>query len=201
MFNNENSSINKSKQIEFVCVEDLVPKDHLVRKVEKAIDFSFIYDLTRPLYSTKGRPGIDPVILFKIIFIQYIFGISSMRRTIREIETNLAYRWFLGLGFHSKVPHHSTFSKNYERRFKNTDIFERIFENILQQAIYKGFVDADAVYIDATHVKASANKGKSEKIEITREVKSFRNNLEQEINEVRKSYGQKPLKKRINKKQ
>lgn len=194
MLTNDNKSMNK--QIEFVSIDQLVPKNHLVRKIDKHIDFTFIYDLVKDLYSDVGRPSIDPVTLFKIVFIQYIFGIRSMRQTIEEIKTNVAYRWFLGYGFYTKVPHHSTFSKNYERRFKDTDTFELIFENILNQAIVKGFIDTEAVYIDATHVKANANKGKTEKIEITREVESFRNNLETEINAVRKSYRQKPLKKK-----
>ncbi|WP_143020594.1 transposase, partial [Bhargavaea beijingensis] len=108
-------------------MHDTVPEDHLVRKLEKAIDFSFIYDLVEDLYSDRGRPSIDPVVLIKLPFLQYTFGIRSMRRTIEEVHTNLAYRWFLGFGFYDKVPHFSTFGKNYERRFKDTDLFEQIF--------------------------------------------------------------------------
>lgn len=188
--------IPENKQIEFVCIDQIVPKDHLVRKLEKAINFKFIYDLVEDLYSDVGRPSIDPVILFKILFIKYIFGIPSMRKTIEEIKTNNAYKWFLGYGFFTKVPHHSTFHKNYIRRFEGTDVFEKIFENILEQASNKGFLDTEAVFLDATHIKASANKGKMMKKKITEEVKSFRNNLGEEINEVRASYGQRPLKKK-----
>ncbi len=81
-------------QIEMIALEQLVPANHLVRKLEAAIDFSFIYDLVRDMYSEVGRPSIDPVILIKLTFIQYTFGIRSMRKTIEEIETNMAYRWF-----------------------------------------------------------------------------------------------------------
>ena len=107
-----------------IILDELVPKNHLVRKIESAIDFSFIYDKVKDLYSPIGKPSIDPVILIKIILIQYLFGIPSMRQTIREIEVNVAYRWFLG----EKILHFSTFNKNYERRFKNTDLFESIFK-------------------------------------------------------------------------
>ncbi|WP_312009675.1 transposase, partial [Shouchella clausii] len=81
-------------------MEKLVPEDHLVRKLDAVINFDFIYDLVEDLYSKdKGRPSVDPVVLVKMVFIQYIFGIRSMRQTIKEIETNVAYRWFLGFGF------------------------------------------------------------------------------------------------------
>ena len=98
-------------QVTMVSLEELVPKDHLVRKIEAAMDFSFIYDLVEDLYSDdKGRPSIDPVVLIKICMIKYIFGIRSMRQTIKEIETNLAYRWFIGYGLQEDIPHFTTFS-------------------------------------------------------------------------------------------
>jgi len=108
---------NEREQLEMLTIDPLVPNDHLVRKLEAAIDFSFMYPLVEHLYSTNGRPPIDPVVLFKMAFIQYVFGIRSMRQTIKEIETNMAYRWFLGFGFHTEVPHFSTFGKNYVHRF------------------------------------------------------------------------------------
>ncbi|CAI6277862.1 hypothetical protein NRS6120_11930 [Bacillus subtilis] len=114
-------------QLEMITLNQLVPASHLVRKIEAALDFSFIYDLVKDMYSEIGRPSIDPVILIKLTFLQYTFGIRSMRQTIEQVETNMAYRWFLGYGFHDKVPHFSTFGKNYERRFKDTDLFEQIF--------------------------------------------------------------------------
>ncbi|MFD1777119.1 transposase, partial [Fredinandcohnia salidurans] len=120
------------EQLEMITLDQIVPQEHLVRKLEAAIDFSFIYPLVENLYSTLGRPSIDPVVLIKMTFIQYVFGIRSMRQTIKEIETNVAYRWFLGFGFHTNVPHFSTFGKNYERRFKDTDLFEQIFYRILK---------------------------------------------------------------------
>ena len=115
----------KGSQIEIVSLDMLVPEDHLLRKIDEHIDFSFIYDLVEEKYSLdNGRPSIDPVTLIKIPIIQYMFGIKSMRQTIKEIEVNVAYRWFLGLGFHDPVPHFSTFGKNYKRRFEGTDLFE-----------------------------------------------------------------------------
>lgn len=93
-----------------VILDGLVPENHLVRKIENAIDFSFIYDKVKDLYSPLGAPSIDPVVLIKIVLIQYLFGIPSMRQTIREIEVNVAYRWFLGYSLTEKIPHFSTFN-------------------------------------------------------------------------------------------
>jgi transposase len=88
-------------QLEMITLDQLVPANHLVRKIEASIDFTFIYDLVIDMYSEVGRPSI---ILVKLTFIQYTFGVRSMRKTIEEVETNMAYRWFLGYGFHDKVP-------------------------------------------------------------------------------------------------
>ena len=102
-------------QMQIISIDQLVPEDHLLRKIDETIDFSFIYDLVEEKYSPdSGRPSIDPVSLIKMPMIQYLFGIPSMRRTVEEIEVNVAYRWFLGLDFYDKVPHFSTFGKNYK---------------------------------------------------------------------------------------
>jgi transposase len=181
-------------QIEMLCLDQLVPEDHLVRKLEAAIDFNFIYDLVSDKYCMdNGRPSIDPVVLFKIVFIQYIFGIKSMRQTIAEIQTNMAYRWFIKYGLNEQIPHFTTVGKNYVRRFKDTDIFEQIFMRILEEAVNAEFVKSDAVFIDATHVKANANKKKYDKVKIEKEVRSYQELLNQEINEDRELHGKAPL--------
>lgn len=194
---------HKRNQYEMmITIDDLVPEDHLVRKIDKVIDFSFIYDLVIDKYSLiTGRPSIDPVVLIKIVLIQYLFGIRSMRQTIKEIETNVAYRWFLGYGLREKIPHFSTFSKNYERRFRGTDLFEKIFKRILEEAIKNKLIDADEIFIDSTHVKASANKKKYEKEIIELEVKSYKEKLEKEINEDRKNNGKKELRSKTSEKE
>jgi len=183
------------RETKFVCLEDLVPQDHLLRKIEKAISFDFIYDEVKGMYSEIdwGKPGIDPVTLFKIVFIQYLFGIRSMRQTIREIEVNVAYRWFIGYDLFEKIPHFSTFGKNYSRRFQGTDIFERIFLRILEEAVKCGFVDASAIFIDGTHIKASANKRKNTKEEIVVSARNYQEQLDKEIDEDREMYGKKPI--------
>ena len=140
-----------TSQIQMVSLDQLVPQDHLLRKIDKAVDFSFIYVLVEEKYSADtGRPSLDPVMLIKIPLIQYMYGIKSMRQTIKEIEVNVAFRWFLGLDFYDDVPHFSTFGKNYKRRFEGTDLFEQIFVQILMQCMSHSLVSTDEVFIDAT---------------------------------------------------
>lgn len=148
-------------QMGFYSLEDLVPQDHLLRHIDQYVDFDFIYDLVVDKYSLEhGRPSLDPVMLIKIPIIQYLFGIQSMRQTIKEIEVNMAYRWFLGLDFQDDVPHFTTFGKNYSRRFKDTDLFEQIFYHILDQAFAAKLVEPKLIYLDGTHIKAHANRNK-----------------------------------------
>jgi len=191
------SGLDGRTQLSLVSLDELVPQDHLVRKIDRAIDFSFIYNLVEDLYcEDNGRPSIDPVVLIKIVLIQCLFGIRSMRQTIREIETNVAYRWFIGYDFTQPIPHFSTFGKNYVRRFKDTDVFEKIFLRILEEAMRHGFVDPDVLFIDATHVKANANKNKYVKQLIQEQVRSYQQQLEEEINQDRSAHGKKPFGKK-----
>ena len=188
-------TINKNIQSEivFMTMEEMVPKDSLFRKIDKYIDFTFIYEKVKDLYcEDNGRPSVDPVVLFKIVFIQAIEGIKSMRQTCKKIKVDAEYRWFLGIPFGEDTPHFSTFSKNYERRFKNTKIFEEIFIEIVNQAIKYNLIDGTTFYTDSTHKKASANKNKYED-EIVQEVKKRRKWLEEEINEEREKQGRKPF--------
>ena len=185
----------KREQIMMFCMDDLVPQDHLLRIVDKAINWNFIYDLVEDKYSSDtGRPSMDPVMLIKIPFIQYLYGIKSMRQTMKEIEVNVAYRWFLGLEMMDKVPHFSTFGKNYTRRFKDTDLFEQIFSHILEQCYKFKLVDPSEVFVDATHVKARANSRKMQKRVAKEEALFYEEMLRKEIDEDRQEHNKKPLK-------
>ena len=186
-------SINKNVQSEILMttMEEIVPENSLFRKIDKYIDFTFIYDEVKCLYSeNNGRPSIDPVVLFKLVFIQTLDGIKSMRKTCEKIKVDAEYRWFLGIPFGQDTPHFSTFSKNYERRFKDNDIFEKIFINIVKQAIEYKLVDGTIFYTDSTHKKANANKNKFED-KIEEVAKTRREWLEEEINEERRNQGKK----------
>ena len=184
---------NIQSEMILYTLEDLVPEESLFRKIDKYIDFTFIYEEVKDLYcENNGRPS-DPVVLFKLVFIQAIDGLKSMRKTCEKVKVDLEYRWFLGIPLGEDTPHFSTFSQNYIRRFKGTDIFEKIFVNIVEQAIKYNLVKGETFFTDSTHKKANANKGKfhEEIQEIVHERKEW---LEEEINEEIKKQGYKEFK-------
>lgn len=190
----------KREQIQLLCMDEMVPPDHLLRIIDKAIDWTFIYELVEEKYSQdSGRPSMDPVMLIKIPFIQYLYGIKSMRQTVKEIEVNVSYRWFLGLDMLDKTPHFSTFGKNYTRRFKDTDLFEQIFSHILAECYKFKLVDPTEVFVDATHVKARANNKKVQKRIAVEEALFYEEMLKKEINCDRISHGRKSLKEKEDK--
>ena len=187
--------LNKNENIQsemiLYTLDELVPEDSLYRKIDKYIDFTFIYEEVKDLYcTTNGRNSVDPVVLFKLVFIETIDGLKSMRKTCEKIKVDLEYRWFLGIPLGKKTPHYSTFSQNYIRRFAGTEVFEKIFIKIVEQAIDYGLVKGETFFTDSTHKKANANKNKYH-TEIVKEVKKRREWLEKEINEERKKQNKK----------
>ena len=179
----------KLDSIIMYTLDELVPQEHLVRKLENALDFRFIYPKVQHLYSRQGRPSVDPVVLFKMLMINILFGYNSMRRTCQEIQVNLAHRWFLGLSIDEPVPNFSTWSQNYIRHYKDSFIFEEIFREILSQAVSYGFVDCTTVFGDSTHQKANANKRKRIKKEVEILKKKYEDDLLEEINRDRECIG------------
>ena len=178
-------------------MDDMVPQNHMLRLVDKAINWNFIYDLVEEKYCPdNGRPSMNPVMLIKIPFIQYLYGIKSMRQTMKEIEVNVAYRWFLGLDMLDPVPHFSTFGKNYTRRFKDTDLFEQIFSKILEDCMKYKLVNTEQIFVDATHVKACANSKKMRKRVAHEQALWYEEELNKEIEKDRLAHGKKPLKKK-----
>ena len=166
----------RGAQVEICCytTEDLVPKDNLFRQISKLIDFSFIYDEVRHLYSANmGRPSVDPVMLVKYLLIGFIKGILSERQIEEEIQLNNAYRWFLGLGLLERVPDHSTISQLRRRKLNGTDLFRKIFERILLICIENGLVDGKLILTDSTHVKANASKKSEIKVQIEKEASAY----------------------------
>lgn len=189
-------SKNQQKQgeMEFVAINSLVPEDHLLRKIEEHIDFSFIYERVEDLYcADNGRPSLDPVVLFKILFLGYLFGVRSERQLMREIEVNVAYRWFLGFGLQTKVPHHSTISSNRNKRFSQSTIYQDIFDEIVLLGLRRKLIEGKTIHTDSTHLKASANKNKFDRVEVTRSAKAYLEDLERDVEAHRKERGKKPL--------
>lgn len=174
-------------------LEALVPKDHLLRKVEKVMDYEWLYEKLEAYYChDNGRPSTDPVVLIKMVLIQHLFGIPSLRQTYREIIVNLAYRWFLGYGLLDEIPHFATVSYAFCKRFPE-DLTSEIFEHILNKALNNRMVDPQTVFIDGTHIKASSNKKKYQKERVAKTAKVYTEQLRQEVNAEREKLGKKPI--------
>jgi transposase len=183
--------------LEMVTLDQLVPADHLLRKIDRLIDFSFIHDLTAPLYCPdNGRPPLDPTLMFKALFIGYLFGVRSERQLVREIEVNVAYRWFLRLKLTDKVFDASTLSQNRRRRYDDTSVSQAIFDRIVEQAIRAGLVDGTVLYTDSTHLKANANKTRFDLAVVAKSRADYWEALDAAIDDERAAHGQKRLKEK-----
>lgn len=162
---NQRDSIQQKMIV--TTLENLMPSDHFLRKLDDVIDFNFIYDIAKPLYSNTGRPSIDPVVIVKMMLLGYLYGINSERKLAQEVQVNIAYRWFLGIDLDEPVPDHSTLSQLRRRKFKDSNIFEEIFTKIVFECIEKGFVDGKLLLTDSTHVRANARNDLAELVTVT----------------------------------
>ena len=188
----QNSIYFDKNQLEIICLEQLVPEDHLLRKIEKCIDFEFIHDYTKQYYSQDtGRPCLDTVTLFKIVILSFLVGRNSIRGILEETKVNMAYRWFLNLSLTGSVPNYSTFSQNYIRRYKDTEVFNQIFNKIIDSLIENKLIDPSIIFVDGTHIKANANKKKFFKKEVIKKFSNFEKEIQKEINDYRKEIGKK----------
>jgi len=137
-----------------LSLDRLVPRDHLLRRIAQVVDFSFVYPLARPYYSHTGQPSVDPVVLFKTLLIGYLYGITSERRLMEEIQVNLAYRWFLGYDLDEAIPDHSVLSKA-RIRF-GMEVFEAFFNRTVDLCQQASLVRGEAAFVDSTLMQANA---------------------------------------------
>lgn len=194
MFHKEKPDYNR-RQYGFYTIDELVPEDHFLRQVDSKVNFDFIYDLVEDTYSPdNGRPSLDPVMLVKIPLIKCFYGIRSMRQTIKDIEVNVAYRWFLGLTLDDKVPHFTTYGKNYSCRFQDKELISEIFSQVLNQVLCAGLIDPSELFVDGTHIKAAANSHKYRKEMVDQQAKFMSDQLEVEIDLDRRKHEKKSLK-------
>ena len=141
-----------------VSLKDLVPARHLLRRVEEAVDFGVVHRLTARFYSHTGQPSVDPVVLFKMALLGYLYGVLSERRLVEEIRLNLAYRWFIGYDLDEAIPDHSVLSKA-RRRFGPT-AYEAFFTDVVRQCERAGLIRGDQLFMDSTLVAAHADLGR-----------------------------------------
>src|SRR5205085_5085536 len=131
-------------------IEDQVPQNHLLRFIDRYVSFDFVREKLRASYSETGRPSIDPEVLLRILLLGYLYGITSERKLLEELRMHLAWRWFTGLGFEQEIPHHSMFSKNRHGRFQESNLFQELFERIVEQCIAAGLVEGEQMSVDGS---------------------------------------------------
>jgi len=139
-------------------LEDHIPKNHLLRGIDRYLDLSNLRRHLSDFYSHTGRPSIDPELMIRMLIIGYSFGIRSERKLCEEVHLNLAYRWFCRLGLEDSVPDHSTFSKNRHGRFRDGEVFRCLFESVLQRCMAEGLVRGEGFATDASIIKADAQR-------------------------------------------
>jgi transposase len=139
-------------------LEDHVPRNHLLRGIDRFLDLNDLRQHLAEFYSHTGRPSVDPELMIRMLVIGYSFGIRSERRLCEEVHLNLAYRWFCRLGLEDAVPDHSTFSKNRHGRFRDSCTFRHVFENVLQRCMVEGLVRGEGFATDASVIKADAQR-------------------------------------------
>ena len=142
-------------------LEEVVPDDHVVRAIARVLDLLWVRAELAPHYSPIGRPSIDPVLMIRMLIVGYVFAIRSERALCREVQLNLAYRWFCDLGVDAKIPDHSAFSRARNERFRDSDIFRRVFERVVGACIAAGLVGGEGFAVDASLIQADANKHRS----------------------------------------
>ena len=142
-------------------LDDHVPADHLLRGIDRFLDLEDLRRHLAPFYSHTGRPSIDPELMVRMLIVGYSFGIRSERRLCEEVHLNLAYRWFCRLGLEDAVPDHSTFSKNRHGRFRESDAFRQVFESVVERCMKEGLVGGEGFAVDASVIRADANRSRS----------------------------------------
>ena len=139
-------------------LEDMVPPDHLLRKIDAVLDLSWLRGEMAPHYSHLGCPSVCPELMVRMLIVGYCYSIRSERRSCQEVHLNLAYRWFCGLGLEDRVPHHSTFSVNRHGRFRNSDILRKVFEEVVCGGMKSGLVGGEGFAVDASVIEADASR-------------------------------------------
>jgi transposase len=143
------------------CLDDHVPADHLLRRIDRFLDLESVSTALKPFYSSIGRPSVDPELMMRMLVVGYCMGLRSERRLCGEVHLNLAYRWFCRLGLEGKVPDHSTFSRNRHGRFRQSDILRHLFETVVERCLAEGLVGGEGFAVDASLIAADANKQRS----------------------------------------
>ena len=164
---------------------ELIPDHHLLRKISQAISFDFIYEILKPYSPANGRPSVDPVSMFKMLLVGYLYGIKSERRLVQEVQLNIAYRWFCGFELADKIPDHSTFSKTRLRKWDESQLFQQVFLEIIRRCVKNGLIDGKELAADGTYLPANVSKDSwiDTEIETELSMQSYLDRLDEELSQ------------------
>ena len=175
----------KNGQLRMILIDmtEMIPASHLLKKIEQLVSFEFIYENLAPYYPANGRPSIDPVCMFKMLLVGYLYGIKSERRLVQEIQLNVAYRWFCGFELDEKIPDHSTFSKTRQRKWTESNLFRNVFVEIVRLCIETNLVDGKEMVSDGSFIPAEVSRSSWVDIEETVEksMQSYLDALDEEL--------------------
>jgi len=173
--------------IYYFQLEDQVPENHLLRLIDRHVNFEFIRARLKDRYSHTGRPSIDPELLLRMLLVGYLYGVTSERKLVEELRMHLAWRWFTGLGFDQEIPHHSTFSKKRHGRFRKSNLFQELLEEIVARCVAAGLVKGQHMSVDGSFIPANADHHSrvppeqlAEVAKVNRTVREYLVELEQE---------------------
>ena len=164
-------------------LSELIPNNHLLRRISQVISFDFIYEILEPYYPSNGRPSIDPISMFKMLLVGYLYGIKSERRLVQEIQLNIAYRWFCGFELADKIPDHSTLSKTRLRKWNESQLFQQVFLEIVRRCVKSGLVDGKELAADGTYLPANVSRDSWIETEVEAELsmQSYLDRLDEEL--------------------
>ena len=179
------------------CLDDVIPTDHLVRRIDAVLDLSWLHGELEPYYSHTGRPSIDPELMIRMLIIGYVFVIRSERQLCSDVQVNLAYRWFCRLGLEDPIPDHSVFSRARHERFRESDVFRLVFETVVGACIGEGLVGGQSLSVDASFIRADVDQLKRvpgdkpidwpDDQQASRAVTEYLNALDQEVPDENKA--------------
>lgn len=175
----------KSGQTGMLVIDmvELIPAGHLLREIDKMISFDFIYEILSPYYPSVGRPSVDPVSMLKMLLVGYLYGIKSERRLVEEVQLNIAYRWFCGFELGDTIPDHSTFSKTRMRKWKQSGLFQKVFQEIVKRCIASGLADGKAMAADGSYLPANVSRDSwvDVEVEVEQSMQSYLDCLDEEL--------------------
>ena len=167
----------------FVDIESLIPETHLLGRSSGWYPSTSFMIFWRHIIRATGRPSVDPVSMFKMLLIGYLYGIKSERRLVEEVQLNIAYRWFCGFELDDTIPNHSTFSKTRTRKWQQSDLFQKAFYEIVKQCIDSGLIDGEAMAADGSYIPANVSRESwiNVEIEVEQSMQSYLDSLDEEL--------------------